>query len=50
MAKAIIPLVNEKDEQLMEALLSAGHIEYKYEVRLKSVLNRAIGVSTTSVL
>jgi len=49
MAKAIIPVVKEKDVQLMEALLSAGHIEYKYAVRLKSVLNRARGVSTTNI-
>jgi len=49
MAKAIIPLINEKDMLLMEALLSAGHIEYKYAVRLKSVLNRARGISTTDI-
>ena len=33
----------------MEALLSAGHIEYKYAVRLQTVLNRARGVSTNIV-
>ena len=49
MAKAIIPAVNEKDARLMEAPLSAGHIEYKYAVRLKSALSRARGVSTTNI-
>ena len=33
----------------MEALLSAGHIQCKYAVRLQSVLNRARGVSTNTI-
>ena len=33
----------------METLLSAGHIEYKYAVRLQTVLNRARGVSTNTI-
>ena len=49
MAKAITPLVNEKDRMLMEELLKAGHIEYKYAVRLQTALNRAKGFSTNRV-
>jgi transposase len=49
MARTITPLVNEKDRLLMEKLLKAGHIEYKYAVRLHTVLNRAKGFSTNSV-
>ena len=33
----------------MEELLKAGHIEYKYAVRLQTVLNRAKGFSTNRV-
>jgi transposase len=49
MAKVILPQVNEKDIMLMETLLSKGHIEYKYAVRLQTVLNRAKGISTTTI-
>ena len=49
MARILLPQVKEKDVKLMEALLSAGHIEYKYAVRLQTVLNRARGVSTNTV-
>jgi transposase len=49
MARAILPLVNEKDLKPMEALLTAGYIEHKYAVRLQTVLNRAKGVSTNTV-
>jgi len=49
MARTITSLVNEKDSLLMEELLKAGHIEYKYAVRLQTVLNRAKGISTNSI-
>jgi transposase len=49
MAKAILPQVNEKDIMLTETLLTKGHIEHKYAVRLQTVLNRAKGVSTATV-
>jgi transposase len=48
MARAITPLINEKDSKLMEGLLKAGHVEHKYAVRLQTVLNRAKGFSTNS--
>ena len=49
MAKVILPQIKEKDIKLMETLLAAGHIEYKYAVRLQTVLNRARNVSTNTV-
>ena len=49
MARTIAPMINEKDSQLMEELLKAGHIEHKYAVRLQTVLNRAKGFSTNSI-
>ena len=49
MAKAILPVVEEKDLRLMETLLSAGHIEHKYALRLQTILNRARGVSTNTI-
>jgi hypothetical protein len=48
MARAITPLINEKDSKLMEGLLKAGHVEHKYAVRLQTVPNRAKGFSTNS--
>ena len=39
--KALEPQVNEEDKELMEKLLSAGHIEHKYAVRLQTLLLRA---------
>jgi transposase len=49
MAKVILPQVKEKDIKLIETLLAAGHIEYKYAVRLQTVLNRARNVSTNTI-
>ena len=49
MAKTITPLVNKKDNMLMEELLKAGHIKHKYAVRLQTVVNRAKGYSTNSI-
>jgi hypothetical protein len=39
--KEIAPKLNEEDKILMEKLLAAGHIEYKYARRLQIVLRRA---------
>jgi len=49
MAKTVTPLVNEKDNMLMEELLKAGHIKHKYAVRLQAVVNRVKGYSTNSI-
>jgi len=49
MPRTIAPLVNERDSLLMEELLKAGHIEYKYAVRLQTVLKRAEGLSTNDI-
>jgi transposase len=49
MARTIMPMTNEKDSLLMEELLKAGHIEYKYVVRLQAVLKRAKGSSTNDI-
>ena len=39
--KQLIPNLNNEDKALMEQLLSAGRIEYKYAVRIQTVLLRA---------
>ena len=49
MAQGIKPAIRENDLQLMEALLSDGHIEHKFAVRLQTVINRAKGFSTNDV-
>jgi transposase len=41
--KALQPNINSEDKELMEKLLAAGHIEYKYAARLQTVLLRAKG-------
>jgi transposase len=41
--KALRPNLNPEDNYLMEKLLSAGHIEHKYAVRLQTVLLRSKG-------
>jgi transposase len=41
--KALQSNINSEDKELMEKLLAAGHIEYKYAVRLQTVLLRAKG-------
>jgi len=43
------PKLNMKDKDLMEKLLAAGHIEYKYAVRLQTVLLRTKGKGSTEI-
>ena len=47
--KALQPQINKEDKELMEKLLSAGHIEHKYAVRLRTVLLRAQGEGTGDI-
>ena len=47
--KTLQPQLNSEDKELMEKLLSAGHIEYKYAVRLQTVLLRAKGKGTGEI-
>jgi hypothetical protein len=44
--REIQPNLNGDDKDLMEKLLSAGHIEYKYAIRMQTVLLRAKGKGT----
>jgi transposase len=48
MPRAIIPNTSDKDLRVMETLLSAGHIEHKYAVRLQTVINRTKGIPTNT--
>ena len=41
--------INKEDKDLIEKLLSAGHIEYKYAVRLQTILLRAKGKGTYEI-
>jgi transposase len=47
--KKLQPELNQEDRELMEKLLSAGRIEYKYAVRLKTLLLRANGKGTAEI-
>ena len=47
--KALQPELNPEDKELMEKLLSAGHIEYKYAVRLQTILLRAKNKGTEEI-
>jgi len=47
--KALQPNLNSEDKYLMEKLLTAGHIQYKYAVRLQTVLLRAKGKGTGGI-
>ena len=47
--KKLQPEINKEDKNLIEKLLSAGHIEYKYAVRLKTILLRAKGKGTNEI-
>ena len=47
--KALQPNINLEDKELMEKLLSAGHIEHKYAIRLQTVLLRAKGKGTCEI-
>jgi len=46
---ALQPQLNSEDKELMEKLLSAGHIEHKFAVRLQTVLLRAKGKGTAQI-
>ena len=41
--------INSEDKDLMEKLLSAGHVEHKYAVRLQTVLLRTKGKGTGEI-
>jgi hypothetical protein len=41
MKREILPWLNAEDKSLMENILSTGNIEYKFAVRLQTVLHRA---------
>jgi transposase len=47
--KKLQPEINQEDKELMEKLLSAGHIEHKIAVRLQTVLLRARGKGTGEI-
>jgi hypothetical protein len=47
--KTIEPKVNQEDKDLMERLLSTGHITLKYAVRIQTVLLRHRGKSTQDI-
>jgi transposase len=47
--REIQPNINAEDKDLMEKLLSAGHIEYKYALRLQTVLLRIKGKGTQEI-
>jgi len=47
--KEVQPLINSEDKELMEKLLSAGHIHHKYAVRLQTVLLRARGKGSAQI-
>jgi transposase len=47
--KQIRPNLNDEDKDLMEKLLEAGHIEYKYARRLQIILQRYSGKSAQEI-
>jgi transposase len=47
--REVQPNLNTDDKDLMEKLLSAGHIEYKFAIRMQTVLLRAKGKGTTEL-
>jgi len=47
--KTLQPELNPEDKNLMEKLLSAGHVQHKYAVRLQTVLLRAKGKGTNEI-
>ena len=47
--KELQPELNDEDKDLMEKLLAAGHIEYKYAVRLQTILLRAKGKRSAEI-
>jgi transposase len=47
--KALQPNLNSEDKDLMEKLLSSGHLEQKFAQRLQTVLLRARGKQTSDI-
>jgi transposase len=47
--KELQPHLNQEDKDLMEKLLSAGHLEYKYALRLQTILLRTKGKGTNEI-
>ena len=47
--KELQPKLNQEDKILMERLLTAGHIQHKYAVRLQTILLRAKGKGTGEI-
>jgi transposase len=47
--KALQPKLNSEDKILMEKLLAAGHLHYKYALRIQTVLLRAKGKKTGEI-
>jgi transposase len=47
--KEIIPQLHADDKDLIEKLLSAGQIKFKYAVRLQTILHRANGKGTNDI-
>jgi len=47
--KELQPKLNSEDQNLMEKLLSAGHVKHKYAVRLQTILLRAKGKRTEEI-
>jgi len=47
--KELQPRINSKDKDLMEKLLSAGHVKHKYAVWLQTILLRAKGKRTDEI-
>jgi transposase len=47
--KELQPNLNPEDKKLMENLLSTGHIQYKFAVRLQTILLRARGKGTAEI-
>jgi len=47
--KSLQPELNAEDKDLMEKLLSSGHIQHKFAVRLRTVLLRAKGKGTDDI-
>jgi len=47
--KKIQAEINKEDKDLIEKLLSAGHIQYKYAIRLQTIFLRAKGKGTNEI-
>jgi transposase len=47
--KELQPHLHDEDKTLMEKLVSAGHIQHKYAIRLRTILLRAKGKGTNEI-